>query len=196
MWSRFRVRDSASFRFDAEAFEAAIQGTAAEAERPGRFGHAAVSCHSFADEKGLDVLEAHVLEALHAVRAAAEAEIARRHGRPRGHQHTALDRVLELAHVSRPWVAHQGIHRRGIEARQGLPVAAGVLLQKMGCQQRNVVAAIAQRREDDLDRVQPKQQVLAKTACGDFGIDLRVGGRQDPDVDASRSRRSKTLELS
>ena len=83
-----------------------------------------------------------------------------------------------------------------IEPGDVLAVAARMLLKKMSRKRRDIVAPIAQRRQGDLDRVQAKQQILPETARGDFAIDVRVGRRQNPNVDTSRPRRAEALELS
>ena len=47
----------------------------------------------------------------------------------------------------------------------------------------------------NLDRVEPEQQVLPEPAGGDFVRQPGVGGREDPDVDLPRPRRTDPLEL-
>src|SRR5437762_171222 len=62
-------------------------------------------------------------------------------------------------------------------------------------QRGNVLAAIAERRQMDLDRVQAEHQVLAEMPGGDFGPEVRVGRRDHANVDAARLGRSYALEL-
>ena len=56
-----------------------------------------------------------------------------------------LDGVLELAHVARPVVAHHGAQRLVAQGELGAVLAADAV-KKVRRQQRNVLAAVAQRR--------------------------------------------------
>ena len=124
-----------------------------------------------------------------------QAEIARCDRRAGGHQHAALDRVLELAHVARPRMPQQRVHGRVVEARQILPIPPRMLLEKVERERRNVVTPIAQRRQHDFNRVETEQQVLPEAAGGHFGIDVGVRRRKNAHVDAARARRAEPLEL-
>ena len=86
--------------------------------------------------------------------------------RARREDDRALDDVLQLADVARPGVAHQGVHDRG---RDGLDLPAhppGEPLGEMADQQRDVVAALAQRRQHDREDVQAVVEVAAEAAVG------------------------------
>ena len=61
----------------------------------------------------------------------------------------ALDDVLELAHVARPVVVHQQIERFGRQLECGPRVLVAVLLEEVLDEQRDVVLALAQRRQLD-----------------------------------------------
>ena len=97
-------------------------------------------------------------------RAGAQPEIGRLDQRSGGHQHGALDRVIELADVAGPGVLEQHLHRAALEPGQPLAIALRVLPQEVLREQRQVLAAIAQRRQPDLDGVQAEQQVLPEPA--------------------------------
>ncbi len=77
----------------------------------------------------------------------AQTEIARGDLRTGRHQHAALDGMLELAHVARPRMAQQRVHRRAVESGQVLAIAARMLFEEMQRERGDVVAAIAQRRK-------------------------------------------------
>ena len=94
----------------------------------------------------------------------AQAEVGRLDQRALRHQHRALDRVIELADVAGPAVLEQHLHRAALEPGEALPVALRVLAEEVLREQRQILAAIAQRRQPDLDRVQPEQQVLPEPA--------------------------------
>ena len=103
--------------------------------------------------------------------------------------------MIELADVARPAVLEQHLHRAALEAGEPLAVALRVLAEEVLREQRQILAAVAQRRQPDLDRVQAEQQVLPEPAGADLVVQLGVGRRDDPDVDAPRARRSEPLEL-
>jgi hypothetical protein len=62
-----------------------------------------------------------------------------------------------------------------------LPVAA-VAFDEQGCEERNVVAALAQRWHSDQEHVDPVEQVVAELACRHRGTQVDGGRRDDPDV--------------
>src|SRR5579872_5762421 len=147
---------------EAIALKAPVQGRAAQAERLGGLADVAVeSGHGLLDQEALDVLEAHVLEAsARGVLACAEPQIGRLDERPLCHQDGALDRMIELPDVSGPAVLEQRLHRAGLEAGQPFAIALRVLTKEMLREQRQILAAVAEGRQPDLDRVEPEEQVL------------------------------------
>ena len=83
----------------------------------------------------------------------------------RAEDHRALDHVAQLAHVARPVVLLEDPHRRRIERRHRLVVARVELGEERLHQQRQVLLALAQRRQLDGEHVQPVVQVLAQLAA-------------------------------
>src|SRR5262245_56945928 len=49
-------------------------------------------------------------------------------------------------------------------------------------EQRNVFAAVAERRQVDLDRVEPEEKVLAKTSCLHLSLQVGVRCREDAHI--------------
>ena len=90
--------------------------------------------------------------------------------------------MVEFADVARPSVGAHRIERRGIEAGDRLAVAGDVRLQEMLGEQLDVLAAVAQRWEVNLDRVQPEEQILAEFSGGDLGVEIGVGRGDEPDI--------------
>jgi hypothetical protein len=111
------------------------------------------------------------------------------------HQNRALDRVVELAHVARPAVDRERGERVAVEARDRLAIALRVQAQEMGCEQRDVLAPLAQRGHVDLDRVEAEQQVLTEPPVRHLLPQVGVRGRKDAHVGAARARRADALEL-
>src|SRR6185369_4064364 len=100
----------------------------------------------------LEALEIGDFEALAVLEAAIE------------HQDGALDGLLELADVPRP---RPGLEPGGgavPERHRGLAVGARARLEEVPREQRDVAAALAQRRHADDDQVQPIEQVFAELA--------------------------------
>ena len=56
--------------------------------------------------------------------------------------------------------------RLGLEARHGLPVARRIAGEEVGGERADVLGALAERREADLDRIEPEEQVFAEAARG------------------------------
>src|SRR3954452_20736449 len=97
-----------------EALHPAIERAAADTEGRGGAADVAVVTHErLADQQRLDVFETHVLDAPLGRRL--QAEVGARDRRAGGHQHSALDHVLQLAHVAWPRVVEQRLHRGWIE---------------------------------------------------------------------------------
>ena len=102
---------------------------------------------------------------------------------PRAIEHGALDDVIQLAHVARPRVAAQRRQRRLGERRR--PGGGGAARAARGTlrEPHDVVAALAQRRQMDVDRVEPIQQIAAEAAGLDLGRRCR---RSSPRARARR----------
>ena len=63
-------------------------------------------------------------------------------------------------------------------------MALPVLLEEVLAQQRDVFGALAQRRHAQRDRVDAEIQVLAQLAVAQRGIEIDVGGADQPEVHA------------
>ena len=107
----------------------------------------------------------------------------------------ALDDVLQLADVARPVVARE-LRQRG--RREGLrrdverlAVAAHVL----GGEQRDVVAALAQRRQHDRDDVHPVVEIGAESTLAHLRSEVAVRGGDQAHVDFHRPRRPERHDL-
>src|SRR5690349_4502060 len=179
------------------ALEPAIQRTARETKRFRGLAHVTRSSRQcFLNEDTLDLLETHLLERGGAVRRRIEAEVTRLHTRAIGHEHGALDRMIQLAHISRPRVAQEQLHRVGRETvTELLVIAHAVASEEMRGEERYVFPSLTERWQLQLDRVEAKQQVLPEPPRADLAVDVRVGGRDDAHVGSSRPRCPDTLEL-
>ena len=103
--------------------------------------------------------------------------------RARRHHQAALNYVLQLAHVAGPVVRHQFFHGR---IGDRFHPAAGIgrqFLQEMVGQKRNVLLALAERRNVERHHVEPVIKVLAKGALFQRGAQVLIGGCDHPHVD-------------
>src|SRR5439155_12288002 len=96
---------------------------------------------------------------------------------------------------ARPRMRQKRLHGASVEAGQRLLVAQGVGPQEVHGEERNVLPAIAQGGQADLDRIDPEQQVLPEAALGDLLTQVAVGGAERADIDAPRLGRSHPLAL-
>src|SRR5437764_270918 len=103
--------------------------------------------------------------------------------------------MVEFADVAGPGVRQQRLHRALIECAQVLAVVVAMRAQEMRREHRDILATIAEWRQPDLDGIQTEQQILAKLAFGDLGIEIGIRRRKNADIYATRLRRTYALEL-
>ena len=110
-------------------------------------------------------------------------------------QQRLLDRRAQLAHVALPDVLDAGAQRG---AGQRLGRAAEALrrvLQEVLDQQRNVLAPLGERRDDELDDAQPVVEILAELPGAHRRLEILVGGGEHAHVDLERLVAADALEL-
>src|SRR5439155_11715396 len=105
----------------------------------------------------------------------------------------ALHHVLQLAHVAWPVVLEQDLHR--LLAHVFHPPLGRVPLQEVIHEQRDVVPALAQRRELDRDHVEPVVEVGAEPSLRDIALQVGVGGGHQAAVDLDRLRAAHRDDL-
>ncbi len=111
-----------------------------------------------------------------------ELEHVRGDHRPVGQQRDPLEHVAELAHVAGPRVRQEpllGLRRQGLE-RQAV-VGADADQQMLG-EQDHVAPALAQRRKAKGEDGESVVEILAEAALADGGLQIGVGGADDPRV--------------
>src|SRR2546422_5746530 len=92
-------------------------------------------------------------------------------------------------------MAKQRLHGVRRELHRRFAIAGGVAVQEVRGEQRDIGAPLAQWGKPDLDRVETKQQIFAEAAGLYLRLDVGVGGRDDADVGAPRTRRTHALIL-
>src|SRR5581483_10436836 len=116
-------------------------------------------------------------------RGLAEVEQPDAHGVRPAEDDGALDRVLELAHVPRPRVLLEEPERGLGDLRYAAGATLAELPEKVADEIPDVLVALAERRDPDLDDAEPVVQIRAEP-CGDhLRAEVAVRGGDDPDVD-------------
>src|SRR6267378_7298172 len=91
----------------------------------------------------------------------------------------ALDQIAKLAYVSRPGMPQQNFHSRLSQLARLLSISGAELVQEVFGQDGNVLFAVAQRRHEEGNYIQPIEKVLAESATRNFLLEVFVGGGQD-----------------
>ena len=102
-----------------------------------------------------------------------------------GQQQLAVDPVLELADVARPVVLMQPRRRVGMQPLGRKPVLVGRTAEEVLSQQIDVAVAEAERRNRELEDIQPIQQVAPETSLVDEALESLI--RRDDDTDVGRN---------
>ena len=109
--------------------------------------------------------------------------------------HGVLDDVVELAHVALPRQRHEELQGRAVDALEVLLQLAVVHRHEVLDERRDVLAALAQRRNLDAEDVEPVVEIVAERAlCHDLR-EVAVGGGDDAHVDLDRRRRADRQDL-
>src|SRR5262249_335745 len=85
----------------------------------------------------------------------------------RREDHRAFHDVFEFTHVAWPVVIHEQFHGRGREMAEWLRVFLTEAVEEMRKQERNVLAALAERGQAQVNDVQAVKEVLAEATFFD-----------------------------
>src|SRR2546427_1057481 len=178
------------------ALQSPVKRATAQTERLGRLADVPVEPrHRFLDQEALDLFEAHVLDARRRVAIDAKTQLAEANRGSLRHQHAALDRVIELADVAGPRMIQQRLKRRRFESGDVLAIPLRMQPKEVRGERRNVFTPIAERRQLNLDRVQPEEQILTEPTRRDLLAQVGVGRRHDAHVHVTCARRADALEV-
>ncbi len=100
----------------------------------------------------------------------------------------SLDDILEFAHIARPLVRQQHLHRFWVDALDGAFVGLCCTAHKIRSQQGNVLPSLAQRRKVYLNHVQSKIKILAEPPRFHFRLHITIRRGDDADVSRPVSR--------
>src|SRR5207237_9699399 len=94
-----------------------------------------------------------------------------------------LNQVLELPHISRPWISHQRGHGVGFNPVNGDLVMAMVLFKKVLDQERDILSAVAQRRQVNGDHAEAIIKILPNDGGFEGLFDRSVCRGDDANID-------------
>ena len=116
-------------------------------------------------------------------------------GRAVREQQHPLHQVLKLADIPGPRVDEEPPHRRLVDAFNLLVQPLVVLLDEVQGEGGDVGCAVAQRGQADGDHREPVVEVLAEAAGLDLGVEVPVGGGNQPHVHPCGLDAADPLEL-
>jgi hypothetical protein len=106
-----------------------------------------------------------------------------------------FDHVAELADIAGPGVALQLFDCLGLEGLDLPAVLIGHLSGEMRDQRGNVLGALAERRQQQGEDVDPMIEILPERAFLDELIEVAMSGHDDADVDRDGAVATHTLDL-
>src|SRR5580704_3512965 len=181
---------------DSIFLQAPIKRAAAQPQRLSRLADiATITVDSFANQEGLDFFEAQFFHSLRAGLWRLQAEVAAAHSVSARKQNCSFDGMVEFANVAGPGILEHGLHRRWVEGLHRLAIALGVTAQEISSQRWNVLTAIAERGNLNLDCVQTEEKILPEASGRDFLIEVGIGGGDDPHIHAAGLGRSDAFHL-
>src|ERR1700680_1874124 len=150
---------SGAASFQAVFLQTAVHRAAAKAQSFCRLADIAVVPRERAlNQVMLHFIEAHLFEPRTGARShGAQTKIAGSHPRSCGEQPSPLYVMIHFTNVSRPRMLVENLCRYRIETADGLAITLRIPAQKVVRQQIDVFLALAQRRQMNLNRVEPKK---------------------------------------
>src|SRR6185295_7097653 len=111
------------------------------------------------------------------------------------HRDQPLDQVLQLTDVPRPPVLLEHAHRRIGDALDFLPEAGVVAAQEEIGELRDVLGALAQRRQLDRDDVDSIEEIFAEAAVLHRLLEIDVGGGDQAELGLDRLAAADPLDV-
>ena len=121
-------------------------------------------------------------------------QIAQRDFRSRGHDHAMLDRRAQFAHVARPIVSEQRVHRVGGQLEQRFLIRLAEMPQKFANEKRNIFLPLAQRRHGDVHDVETEIEIVAKFSLLHQLREVLVRGGDEAHIGAQELVAAHALE--
>src|SRR5712671_7580811 len=137
-------------------------------------------------ERSQDLLSLGVLQCIAPAEAWVIQDFSQRYSQrwARGQQSGPFHKVLQFPDVARPAIAREGVHGFVGNTLDLFSHAPGVLIGEVVNQKRNVITAIAQRRDVNRKHVQTIVKVAPKLFFGDQLGEAGIRRRQQANIDA------------
>jgi hypothetical protein len=114
---------------------------------------------------------------------------------PAGKYHRSFDDVLQLTDVTWPMIRNEALHHPRADPGDRFVLLLCEPLHEMLHQQRNILAALAQRWQAYRKHAQTVVQIVAKLACVHAGLEVLIRGCQYAYVDGHRLCATHTLDF-
>src|SRR6266481_1813057 len=121
-------------------------------------------------------------------------EMVRLNARLRANNDQALDKVPQLANVSRPRVPQQDLHGGIAVLARSFAVCGAELVQEMSGEDGDVLFAVTQRRHKEGNYVQAVEKILAEGAAGNLLLEILVCGGENANIHAESLAGADRLE--
>lgn len=106
------------------------------------------------------------------------------------------DDVFKFAHIPGPGVLEEGSRSAARKSGNVFAVRIVIFSQKEEVdQQRDVLEALGQGRNADLDGAETVEKVLAESAGENFGPQVAIGGGNETEIDLLDFRRANALDF-
>src|SRR5262245_25814788 len=112
-----------------------------------------------------------------------------------GERHHPLDFVLQLADVARPAIEQEAFERFLGDGEAALVELLGGAFDEVVHEAGDFVAPFAEGADAEGDDVEAVEEVFAEAPLADRVVEVRVGGRDDADVDGHRPRFAERRDL-
>src|SRR5260370_18550127 len=113
----------------------------------------------------------------------------------RGKHHGTLHDIFQFANVARPIVVHQKLHGGRSELAQGFAILQTESLHKMCQEHGNILAAVAEWRQTQVNDVEAMIQIFAEAPFLHQGKQVDIGSRDDAHIDFDLFRAAEAHEL-
>src|SRR5258708_39082396 len=142
----------------------AVHGAAAQSQGLGCLADVSfVTRESALNQVALHFVEAHLLQLRRSTSSlCTQAEVCRADGWAGRKEYATFHGVVQFADVARPGMFMKRLDSRRVESGNIFTVALRVAVEKMVRKEINILAAVAQRRNVNLDGIQPKEKVLTE----------------------------------
>src|ERR1700751_1284563 len=111
------------------------------------------------------------------------------------YDHVPLADIFKLADIAWPRVFHKSPHNCVVEGLDGSTIEPDILFGEVANEERNLIAALTERRNVHRNDINPVKEVFPEEAAGNALFERLVGGADDTDVDCGVALGAEAREL-